>query len=81
MEDTYETIRKHKWKIVISFALAFFIIFASYFVGVASMVPLWFAGAGLLKGFALTSIIGITVGVLITRPAFGAMVEDLLKEE
>ncbi|HTX60681.1 MAG TPA: UPF0104 family protein [Methanobacterium sp.] len=28
MEDTYETIRKHKWKIILSFALAFFIIFA-----------------------------------------------------
>ena len=28
MQDTYETIRKHKWKIILSFALAFFIIFA-----------------------------------------------------
>ncbi len=27
MEDTYETIRKHKWSIILSFALAFFIIF------------------------------------------------------
>lgn len=28
MEDIYETIRKHKWSIILSFALAFFIIFA-----------------------------------------------------
>ena len=28
MEDTYQTIRKHKWSIIISFVLAFFIIFA-----------------------------------------------------
>ncbi len=28
MEDTYETIRKHKWSIIISFALAFVIVFA-----------------------------------------------------
>lgn len=28
MEDTYDTLRKHKWKIILSFALAFFIIFA-----------------------------------------------------
>ncbi len=28
MEDTYEVIRKHKWKIILSFALAAFIIFA-----------------------------------------------------
>ena len=28
------------------------------------------AGAGLLKGFAITTIIGLTVGILITRPAY-----------
>ncbi len=60
---------------------AFFIIFAAYFTGIASMIPLLFAGAGLLKGFALTSIIGITVGVFITRPAFAAVAEQLYKEE
>ncbi len=60
---------------------AFFIIFAAYFAGVASMIPLMFAGAGLLKGFALTSIIGITIGVFITRPAFAAVAEQLHKEE
>jgi len=60
---------------------AFFIIFAAYFTGVVAMVPLLFAGAGLLKGFAITSIIGITVGVFITRPAFAAVAEQLYKEE
>jgi len=53
---------------------AFFIIIASYFVSVVSMAPLFFAGAGLLRGFALTTIIGTTVGVFITRPAFSEMV-------
>jgi preprotein translocase subunit SecD len=33
------------------------------------------AGAGLLKGFAITTIIGISVGVFITRPAFGDMIK------
>lgn len=60
---------------------AFFIIFAAYFCGVVSMIPLMFAGAGLLKGFALTSIIGITAGVFVTRPAFAAVAEQILKEE
>ena len=54
---------------------AFFIVFAAYFVGMASMTPLLFAGAGLLKGFAVTSMIGITVGVFITRPAFAKLIE------
>jgi preprotein translocase subunit SecD len=59
---------------------AFFIIMVAYFTGVASMIPLLFAGAGLLKGFALTSILGISIGVFITRPAFAAMTEILLKK-
>ena len=59
---------------------AFFIIMVAYFTGVASMVPLLFAGAGLLKGFALTTILGISIGVFITRPAYAAAVEILLKK-
>lgn len=60
---------------------AFFIIMAAWAVTLASMLPLVFAGAGLLKGFALTTIIGVTIGVFITRPAFAAMSEILLNKE
>jgi preprotein translocase subunit SecD len=60
---------------------AFFIIFTAYFTIVVAMLPLWFAGAGLLKGFALTTIIGVTVGVLITRPAYAKIVEILCAKE
>ncbi len=67
------------WKERIS--QAFFIIFASYFTLVAAMIPLWFAGAGLLRGFAITTIVGVTAGVLITRPAFAVITEILLKKE
>ena len=35
------------------------------------------ASAGLLKGFAVTTIIGISVGVLISRPAFAEIVKIL----
>lgn len=61
-------------------AKAFFIIMAAYLTLVVAMVPLWFAGAGLLKGFALTTIIGVTAGVLITRPAFAAIMEIIYDE-
>jgi len=60
---------------------AFFIIMAAYFTTVVAMLPLMRAGAGLLKGFAITTIIGISVGVFITRPAFAAFVEILLKDK
>ena len=54
---------------------AFSIILGAYFTSVVSLIPLLWAGAGLLKGFAITTMIGITVGVLVTRPAF----TDLIK--
>ena len=60
---------------------AFFIVMASYFTLVVAMVPLLFAGAGLLKGFAITTMIGISIGVFITRPAFAVVAENVLKHE
>ena len=54
---------------------AFFIIFAAYATTVAAMLPLWNAGAGLLRGFALTTIVGVTIGVFLTRPAFASFIE------
>ena len=59
---------------------AFFIIFSAYATLVAAMIPLWFAGAGLLRGFAVTTIIGITAGVFITRPAYASVIERLLRD-
>ncbi len=55
---------------------ALFIIIGAYFTSLAALIPIYWAGAGLLRGFAVTTIIGITAGVLITRPAFA----DLLKK-
>jgi preprotein translocase subunit SecD len=54
---------------------AFFIIVGAFLTIVAAMLPLFGAGAGMLRGFALTTIIGVSVGILITRPAFA----DILK--
>ena len=60
---------------------AFFIIFAAYATTVAAMIPLWNAGAGLIRGFALTTIVGVTMGVLLTRPAFANIIEKLYEEK
>lgn len=59
---------------------AFFIIFSAYFTIVVAMLPLLFAGAGLLKGFALTTIIGASIGVLITRPAYAYVIQLLYED-
>lgn len=67
------------WKVRIKNAM--FIIMGAYLTALASMIPLWFAGAGLLKGFAFTTIVGISFGVLVARPAYAAVTEQLLKKE
>ena len=54
---------------------------ASYFTTLVAMAPLWSAGAGLLRGFAITTIIGISIGVLVTRPAFAAIIENIIERE
>jgi preprotein translocase subunit SecD len=54
---------------------ALFIVVAAFATSLASLLPLYWAGAGLFRGFAFTSIIGITAGVLITRPAFADMIK------
>ncbi len=63
------------------FKRAFFIIMTAYILVIVAMVPLLFAGAGLLKGFAFTSILGVSIGVFITRPAFAAILEALVERE
>jgi preprotein translocase subunit SecD len=56
---------------------ALFVIISAYFTSLVSLLPLYWAGAGLLKGFAVTTIIGITSAVLITRPAFADIVKKI----
>jgi len=65
---------------------AFAIIMGAYFTSLVAMLPLVWnpitggaAGAGLLKGFAITTMLGITIGVLITRPAFSDIIKQFRK--
>ena len=59
---------------------AFFVILSAFALTVVAMLPLFWAGAGMLKGFALTTIIGVSVGILITRPAFSEIVKLIVKD-
>ena len=56
------------------------IVFGAYLTVLAGMLPLLWAGAGMLKGFALTTIAGLSFGVLIARPAYAKIIEILLKD-
>lgn len=56
------------------------IVFTSWASTVVAMLPLFFLNLGILKGFALTTIVGVTVGVLITRPAYREIIKLLTKK-
>ncbi len=58
---------------------AFAIIFAAAATTIIAMSPLIWMGFGALKGFAITTIIGVLIGVLIARPAYGRVIRDMLE--
>lgn len=60
---------------------AFFIIFTSALTTMAAMAPLAYLSLGMLRGFAVTTIIGILIGITITRPAYGSVAKILLKNQ
>jgi len=60
-------------------ARAFAIIFAAAATTIIAMSPLLFMGFGALKGFAITTIVGVLIGVLIARPVYGRVIRELLE--
>lgn len=78
-----ETLSGHQRKIYglkEKIKIAFFIIFGAAGTMIAAMLPLIFLVAEFVKGFAITSIIGVWVGISITRPAYARIIEGLSKE-
>lgn len=67
---------------------AFFIIFASAATLIAAMLPLLYyglargaTGIGLLSGFAFTTILGVLIGIFLTRPVYAKFVERFLTKD
>ncbi len=57
---------------------AFTIILGAASTVIIAMSPLVVMGFGSLKGFAITTIIGVLIGVIIARPVYGVMIKELL---
>ncbi len=58
---------------------AFEIIITNAIVACVAMVPLLFSGLVEIIGFATSTVLGYLLGLFITRPAYGAIVERLLE--
>lgn len=61
---------------------AFFIIWMSAATLTVTMLPMIFVFGGIPKlvGFALTTLIGVAIGVLVTRPAFASIIKHILSK-
>lgn len=60
---------------------AFSIIFAAAATTIAAMIMLAFLGFGAMRGFAIITILGVLISVLITRPAYARIIGVLLERE
>jgi preprotein translocase subunit SecD len=58
---------------------AFAIIFAAAATTVIAMSPLVVMGFGALKGFAITTIVGVLIGILIARPVYAKIIHSVLE--
>ncbi len=75
--------KEKKYSIKEGLKRAFFMIFGAGATTIFAMLPILVIGFGVYKeiaGFALTTIIGVLVGILITRPAFSKYVEYILAD-
>lgn len=58
---------------------AFSIIFAAAATTIIAMSPLVLMGFGALKGFAITTIVGVLIGIFIARPVYGKVIHEILE--
>ncbi|QKY21282.1 preprotein translocase subunit SecD [Halolamina sp. CBA1230] len=63
------------------FRKAFWVIGAAAATTIIALSPLAVLSLGQLRGFAIFTIMGVLVGVLITRPAYGDILRSLLTGE
>jgi preprotein translocase subunit SecD len=57
---------------------AFTIILGAASTNIIALSPLVVMGFGSLKGFAITTIIGVFLGVIFARPVYGVVIRELL---
>ncbi len=80
--------RRSRTRMKVKIKGAFFIIFASAATLIAAMLPLayvgfsrGYTGIGILSGFAFTTILGVLIGIFITRPVYAKFVERFLTKD
>lgn len=68
------------WTMKSKIKRALFIVFGTAGTVLAAMLPLMLLGFGMLRGFAMTTSLGVLIAIFITRPAFTAIVEKVMNK-
>jgi preprotein translocase subunit SecD len=63
------------------FRKAFWIIGMAAVTTIVAMSPLFILSLGQLRGFAIVTIVGVLIGVLVTRPAYGDVLRKLMLDD
>jgi len=63
------------------FRKAFWVIGAAAATTIVAMSPLTVLSLGDLTGFAIVTIVGVLIGVLVTRPAYGDILRNLMLDQ
>ena len=59
---------------------AFIIIGMAAITTIGAMLPLAYLALGQISGFAIITIVGVLIGVLVTRPAYGSLLRELITD-
>jgi preprotein translocase subunit SecD len=62
------------------FRKAFWVIGAAAVTTIIALSPLAVLSLGDLQGFAIVTIVGVVIGVLVTRPAYGNILRNIVLE-
>ncbi len=81
-EDKRESILRRIKNALSIIVTAFFTTFVAMIplTGLLGFMGIGAASGGLLRGFAITTLIGITIGILVTRPAFADIAKQIEKD-
>ncbi len=82
-DELLKGVAKEEGTLITRVKNAFFIIMASASTVFATMIPLILFGFGLgkLVGFAITTIVGVAIGIFITRPAYSEIAKSIIEHK
>ncbi|MCK5176429.1 MAG: hypothetical protein KAQ92_01765 [Candidatus Aenigmarchaeota archaeon] len=72
---TDESKKKEKLSLKLKLKNGFFIIMTAAATTIAAMIPLLSIAGGAIRGFAITTIAGVIIGITITRPVYSKILE------